>query len=255
MLHFPLVDGEGATRLKLRMFSLIAGLALLLSACSVQRTGSDAEEPKTKDHIVIAAVGDSLTEGVGDPDGSGYVGRAPESLKKKGHVKTVDIKNYAVQGTKRRICWKSLIIKSSEIIKERRLYLFTIGGNDLMKVLRQNVMRLTVQPFQKEEKPFEKRFKAIVSKIRKYNENAELVYVSMYNPFTFTSPELKEINGVVTDWNKIAAKELEKIPTPVAVNVEDLFSQKAATDGFQRMMIFIRTQRVCTHRRSIVRHH
>lgn len=58
------------------MFSLIAGLALLLSACSVQRTGSDTEEPKTKDHIVIGAVGDSLTEGVGDPDGSGYVGRA-----------------------------------------------------------------------------------------------------------------------------------------------------------------------------------
>ncbi len=37
----------------------------------------------------------------------------------------------------------------------------------------------------------------------------------MYNPFTFTLPELKEINGVVTDWNKIAAKELEKIPTPL----------------------------------------
>lgn len=97
--------------MKLRMFSLIAGLALLLSACSVQRTGSDAEEPKTKDHIVIAAVGDSLTEGVGDPDGSGYVGRAAESLKKKGHVKTVDIKIMRCRGTKRRTCWKSLIIK------------------------------------------------------------------------------------------------------------------------------------------------
>ena len=65
----------------------------------------------------------------------------------------------------------------------------------------------------------------------------------MYNPFTFTLPELKEINGVVTDWNKIAAKELEKDPHAAAVNVEDLFSQKAAADGFQRMMIFIRTQK------------
>ncbi len=57
-------------------------------------------------------------------------------------------------------------------------------------------------------------------------------------------PELKEINGVVTDWNKIAAKELEKDPHAGAVNVEDLFSQKKRRrDGFQRMMIFIRTQK------------
>ncbi|WP_280146156.1 SGNH/GDSL hydrolase family protein [Bacillus amyloliquefaciens] len=216
--------------MKLRMFSLIAGLALLLSACSVQRTGSHAEEPKTKDHIVIAAVGDSLTEGVGDPEGLGYVGKVADSLKKQGHVKTVDIKNYAVQGDKTSDLLKKLDDKKVQKSLNGADYIFfTIGGNDLMKVLRQNVMQLTVQPFQKEEKPFEKRFKAIISKIRKYNQNAELVYVSMYNPFTFTLPELKEINGVVTDWNQIAAKEMKKDPHAAAVNVEDLFSQKSGS--------------------------
>lgn len=59
--------------MKLRIFSLMASLILLLTACTSIRTASEgkqkAHEPKTKEDIVIAAVGDSLTEGVGDPDG------------------------------------------------------------------------------------------------------------------------------------------------------------------------------------------
>ncbi len=59
--------------MKLRIFSIMAGLILLLTACTSIRTASEGKqkdhETKTKEHIVIAAVGDSLTEGVGDPDG------------------------------------------------------------------------------------------------------------------------------------------------------------------------------------------
>ncbi len=80
-----------------------------------------------------------------------------------------------------------------------------------MKVLRQNFLQLTVEPFQEAEKPYEKRFEKIISEIRELNDHAELIYVSMYNPFTFTLSELNEINGVVTDWNHIAEKELKKI--------------------------------------------
>lgn len=80
-----------------------------------------------------------------------------------------------------------------------------------MKILRQNFLQLTVEPFQEAEKPYEKRFEKIISEIRELNDHAELIYVSMYNPFTFTLSELNEINGVVTDWNHIAEKELKKI--------------------------------------------
>lgn len=75
-----------------------------------------------------------------------------------------------------------------------------------MKILRQNFLQLTVEPFQEAEKPYEKRFEKIISEIRELNDHAELIYVSMYNPFTFTLSELNEINGVVTDWNHIAEK-------------------------------------------------
>lgn len=75
-----------------------------------------------------------------------------------------------------------------------------------MKILRQNFLQLTLEPFQNEEKPFEKRFKQIISKIREQNDEAEIIYVGMYNPFAFTLSELNEIDGVVTDWNKIAKK-------------------------------------------------
>ncbi|MEC0731749.1 hypothetical protein P8844_04050, partial [Bacillus spizizenii] len=47
--------------MKLRIFSLMASLILLLTACTSIRTASEgkqkAHEPKTKEDIVIAAVG------------------------------------------------------------------------------------------------------------------------------------------------------------------------------------------------------
>ncbi|MCI4139393.1 hypothetical protein MMJ09_20665, partial [Bacillus vallismortis] len=81
---------------------------------------------------------------------------------------------------------------------------------DLMKVLHQNFLQLTMEPFKEAEKTYEKRFKKIISEIRELNDHAELIYVRMYNPFTFTLSELNEINGVVTDWNEISEKELKK---------------------------------------------
>ncbi|MCY8598719.1 SGNH/GDSL hydrolase family protein, partial [Bacillus vallismortis] len=57
--------------------------------------------------------------------------------------------------------------------------------------------------------------------------HAELIYVSMYNPFTFTLSELNEINGVVTDWNQIAEKELKKDKFAKIIYIEDLFNQKS----------------------------
>ncbi|MGP8316742.1 SGNH/GDSL hydrolase family protein, partial [Bacillus subtilis] len=89
--------------MKLRIFSIMASLILLLTACTSIRTSSEgkqkAHETKTKEHIVIAAVGDSLTEGVGDPDGKG-VGKVADSIRSDKQVKTVDVKNYAVKGNR-----------------------------------------------------------------------------------------------------------------------------------------------------------
>ncbi|ARW07172.1 SGNH/GDSL hydrolase family protein [Bacillus atrophaeus] len=219
--------------MKLRILVLIASMILLLTACtSVRQTATEreqkAEEQKTKEHIVVAAIGDSLTKGVGDPEGKGYVGKVAEALKSDGQVKTVDVKNYAVQGHRTDDLLKKLDDKSVQNgLKDADYIFFTIGGNDLMKILRQNFLQLTLEPFQNEEKPFEKRFKQIISKIREQNEEAELIYVGMYNPFAFTLSELNEIDGVVTDWNKIAKKELKADKNAAMTNVEDLFAKKS----------------------------
>lgn len=218
--------------MKLRIFSLMASLILLLTACTSIRTASEenkkAHEPKTKEDIVIAAVGDSLTEGVGDPDGKGYVGKVADSIRSDKQVKTVDVKNYAVKGNRSDDLLEKLKDKKVQKgIKDADYVFFTIGGNDLMKVLRQNFLQLTVEPFQEAEKPYEKRFEKIISEIRELNDHAELIYVSMYNPFTFTLSELNEINGVVSDWNHIAEKELEKDKHAKIIHIDDLFNEKS----------------------------
>lgn len=113
-----------------------------------------------------------------------------------------------------------------------------------MKILRQNFLQLTVEPFQEAEKPYEKRFEKIISEIRELNDHAELIYVSMYNPFTFTLSELNEINGVVTDWNHIAEKELKKINMQKSSISKICLIKKVTAAEFLRKMIFILMVRV-----------
>ncbi|MCY9219102.1 hypothetical protein MOF26_22230, partial [Bacillus haynesii] len=62
-----------------------------------------------------------------------------------------------------------------------------------------------------EQKQFEKRFSNILAEIREQNASAELIYVSMYNPFKFTLSELREVDQVVDEWNEGAEKSLKKV--------------------------------------------
>ncbi|MFT0800563.1 SGNH/GDSL hydrolase family protein [Bacillus swezeyi] len=224
--------------MNIRYISLMMALICLLSACVKGGTGVEKTSAAPKRNIVVAALGDSMTEGVGDQEKKGYVGMIAEQLESRSDVKSVTIKNYAVKGYRTDQLLKKL--QDQEVqqgLKDADYILFTIGGNDLMKVVRQNFAHLTLKPFRSEQKVFEKRFANILADIRKHNGSAKLIYVSMYNPFKFTLSELREVDQVVEEWNQGAEKKLKKVPDAKMVDIADIFEEysdkkKIAEDEF-----------------------
>lgn len=141
-------------------------------------------------------------------------------------VQSVTLKNYAIKGSRTVDLLKRLKEKKvQDGLKDADYIFFTIGGNDLMHVVRQNVLNLTFAPFQKEQGPFEERFKTILAQLREHNDHAKIMYVSMYNPFKFSLTELRDIDEVVKDWNAVAKKELKKDGNADMINVADLFEE------------------------------
>ncbi|OMI26672.1 hypothetical protein BTA31_13780 [Bacillus haynesii] len=212
--------------MNIRFITVMMTLVCLLSACTEWNAGVEKTSVSPKRDIVIAAVGDSLTEGVGDQEKKGYVGIVADELESRSDVKSVTVKNYAVKGSRTDQLLERLKEKEvQEGLKDADYILFTIGGNDLMKVVRQNFAHLTLTPFRVEQKQFEKRFSNILAEIREQNASAELIYVSMYNPFKFTLSELREVDQVVDEWNEGAEKSLKKVSNTKMADIADIFEE------------------------------
>ncbi|WP_299093146.1 SGNH/GDSL hydrolase family protein [uncultured Metabacillus sp.] len=195
---------------------------------SLTTKAQPAEEfiPKT---IKVVGIGDSLTKGVGDESNSGgYVGMVTKKLEQQDDIKEVSIENYGVRGHKtsdlRRKLKDEKVIAS---IKDANIILMTIGGNDIMKVVRNNIFSLDFEPFRKEQKNYESRFKDIYTSLRKLNSSALIIYVGLYNPFKYMLPQLPEIDTIIKEWNTTTQEIMKNDDRAVFVSVEQIFSTES----------------------------
>ena len=79
-------------------------LAFVLSACSAQEAGIKDKLEDTqnvKEHITIAAVGDSLTEGIGDQNKKGYAGITRDKIEAVDGVQSVTLKTMPLKAVER----------------------------------------------------------------------------------------------------------------------------------------------------------
>lgn len=204
-------------------------LALLLTACNIEHTIKEkVQDPKPieKQDLKITAIGDSLTLGVGDQTGKGYVGMVADQLKQEDSVRSVSVENFAVKGDRT----VDLLKKLNEApvqkgLKEADIIFMTIGGNDLMRVVREHFFDLSYEPFQIEQHNYQAHLAEIHSAVRKLNSHANIIFVGLYNPFKFTLSEIKEFDNIIDDWNSAATEEFSADPNSVLVRVEDLFAE------------------------------
>ncbi|MFD2044342.1 SGNH/GDSL hydrolase family protein [Ornithinibacillus salinisoli] len=171
----------------------------------------------------IVAIGDSLTQGVGDrTDRGGYVGIIEEQL--NATDERVHFDNFGKRGNRT----DQLITRLNDAsivdaIKKSDIVLITIGANDIMQVAKENFTNLTFEPFSKELVHYEERVKTILERIHEINSNTEIYLIGFYNPFSQYFPEIEELDQIVDSWNATGQRLVEEHSNGTFIPTKDLF--------------------------------
>ncbi|GGC81562.1 SGNH/GDSL hydrolase family protein [Enterococcus wangshanyuanii] len=212
-------------------FATIIGVFLLLlitipKAKPILGTGAQkTEKSATKEVIHYAAIGDSLTEGIGDLTNSGgFVPLVANDLQEEYHLNGVQTDNFGKNGDRSDQILKR-IKKKEEIqtgLASADLISLTVGGNDLMKVIKGDIFSLTEESFKKPLKKYQNQVEQLLAEIRKYNPDAPIYVVGIYNPFYLYFPEITEMQDIVDNWNEGTKEIVEAEGNSYFIPINDL---------------------------------
>lgn len=200
----------------------------------VTQVKSDKVKPKKKvdpkkKKISIVAIGDSLTEGIGDSKkiGGGYVTRLQSKVQNNFDVETHS-HNYGVSGdTSSQIMAR---IKSDkrmhQDLPKADIITVTVGGNDFMHLLQRKGIDLTAGQIADEQKKFDVRLNKLLSDIRNYNQDAPIYLIGIYNPFSIYLSNVKNAKIAFINWNKGSAQVASKFDKVYFVDINNLYQNK-----------------------------
>lgn len=186
-----------------------------------------------KNNIRFVAIGDSLTEGVGDETASGgYVPLVASTLEEAFSINSIEIENYGVAGDRstqilKRINEQQEIqddIASAEIIS------VTVGGNDLMKVIQNNILGLSVEKFEKPGEKYQANLTKLLTTIRQLNSTAPIYVLGIYNPYYIYFPEITEMQTIIDQWNTRTQAVVEQEERMYFVPINELIYQGIISD-------------------------
>ncbi|HFI0695447.1 TPA: SGNH/GDSL hydrolase family protein [Streptococcus suis] len=170
------------------------------------------------------ALGDSLTEGVGDVTGQGgFVPLLAQSLNNQ-YGYEVTYQNFGISGnTSNQILKRMKEDKDLKLaLEEADLLTVTVGGNDLRKVIVKNLTNLKVSTFDKPAKEYGKRLESIIKTGRQQNADLPIYILGIYNPLYLSFPELTEMQIVVDKWNQTTKQITEKYKDVYFVDINEL---------------------------------
>ena len=229
---------------RIRGSVIIFSLILLLVGCQMpfsSHTTTFAErESAAFDHwtipgtfipkrIYVVGLGDSLTQGVGDErKKDGYFGRITERITHWKGVKDVQADNLAKRGRRSDQLLKQL--EDAEVqahIENADLIFFTIGGNDLMKIVKRDLFKLKKAAFYEELEHYAERLGELFGTIRALNSDAVIIAAGIYNPFSIVMEETTEFEDIIDDWNEEIEFHTVVDDKSCFIPVKDLFDTNA----------------------------
>ncbi|EJR23132.1 hypothetical protein II9_00172 [Bacillus cereus MSX-D12] len=190
----------------------------------IKKTDVVAKEKKKTGTLQIVSLGDSLTRGVGDKEGIGYVGRMKEDLQKD-YKQKIALTNLAVSGAKMPDLLKQIESNGAQYsIKQADVIVLTIGGNDLFPGW-ESLGKIDLETYRPDTETFQNEAKKIIEEIRKLNTDSPIFWLGLYNPFEDVE-DLKGASNIVVDWNasleKLALNDKNVYITPTF----DLFQNR-----------------------------
>ncbi|MEG0782248.1 SGNH/GDSL hydrolase family protein [Carnobacterium sp.] len=185
---------------------------------------SSSEQIKTK-NLNLVAIGDSLTEGIGDSTGrGGYVPLVAELLESKDEIETVSTSNYGISGNRSDQILKR-IKKDEKLqndVKKADVIVLTVGGNDLMKVVRSTLLKVKEDSFIKPQKEYKERIEETFKELRSLNSDAPIYVFGIYNPFYLYFSEITEMQDIVDSWNETTQSVVEEEQKAHFIPINDI---------------------------------
>jgi len=178
--------------------------------------------------IRITAVGDSLTQGVGDETSEGgYVGIIQDMFQSGIQQQNIVIENFGKRGNRTDQLLNRLNDEAEEELHESLetadIVLITIGANDIMEVFKQNILDITLEPFLEEQASYEQRLRNILMTIINNNEQAKIYLLGIYNPFAQYFEDIEELELIVNDWNTISEEMTHSFEQTTFIPIKDIF--------------------------------
>lgn len=192
---------------------------------------TQTQETINKERIQFVAIGDSLTEGIGDETNhGGYVPLVANQLQETHQLLSVETENFGVAGNRTPQVLKR--IKNDENIQTNLatadIITVSVGGNDLMKVIQNNILGLTTKTFEKPGKTYQKNLTELLNEIRTYNKKAPIYLLGIYNPFYIYFPEITEMQAIVDEWNRKSEEITKEMNLVYFVPINDLLYEGIA---------------------------
>ncbi|WP_341778315.1 SGNH/GDSL hydrolase family protein [Levilactobacillus sp. HBUAS70063] len=205
-------------------FSKITGVVLLVVLVTLAvltywhpgaRTTLSGPHPNAVNRrkvVRVVALGDSLTQGVGDQQKKGgYTGRLKTMIHRRDKVKVV-MHNYGKSGDRSDQIEKRLVNSPAmqQQVKKSQAIVMTVGGNDLLQTLTKNVTisqqsKLNTQ-LDNAEDTYQQKLQRLLNTVRQYNPKAPIFLYSIYNPVYVYFANIDQVTNAVDDWN-VATKK------------------------------------------------
>lgn len=182
------------------------GLVLVPRADNIHLNNETKETEKRIEMIRLSAVGDSLTEGIGDTTKSGgYLPLLQKDLSDMYPVDVFQIENFGKSGDRSDQILKRLK-KNEEMqqsVQQANAILLTVGGNDLLQAIQPKIFsKMTTKRLESEKETYYGRLEKLYAELRKLNPDAPIYQLGIYNPFYLNFSDITELQEMVDFWNK-----------------------------------------------------
>lgn len=206
------------------LLAFIVFLQVIPKAPSLLQTTTNKSSQKVK-RLTYVALGDSLTQGVGDETKrGGFVALVADQLQQDYQLTSIDYENFGKAGDRSDQILARLKKSDSmqKSLKEANVITLTCGGNDLLKVIKENIFHLKKKTFQKPLKKYQQQVGSLIEEIRKYNTKAPIYLLGIYNPFYLNFPEFTQMQEIVDKWNQGSEQVANKYQRVYFIPINDL---------------------------------
>ncbi|MCL0329373.1 SGNH/GDSL hydrolase family protein [Apilactobacillus xinyiensis] len=171
------------------------------------------EQSNDSQHVVksmnLVAIGDSLTQGVGDvSNNGGYVPRIKQLFDNRLGI-DLNVKNYGIAGERSDQINQRVLNKKNiqQDIKNANIVVITVGGNDLLQALQKNALISNENTFRKNMTKaldtYQSNLNKLLHSIKQYNDNCNIYLFGVYNPLYVYFANVDKITDYVNKLNLI----------------------------------------------------